>query len=242
MTSYDKNDPETIREMFNSIAKSYDKANGILSFQMHKRWNNALVREAIMPYRPEKLLDLCCGTGEIAFSYLRQSTAHEPKVYLLDFSEEMLSYAREKAEADNLSHYDVVYFQADAQSIPLPNSYIDCTTMAYGIRNIKNPKICIDDVYRVLKPGGTFGILELTQPSNPLMRLGHTLYLRTVLPLMGKIITSNKQAYDYLCRSINTFIPPEKLEEMIKNAGFKDIKRLSLCGGVATILIGKKKI
>lgn len=240
MTLYNKNDPETIREMFNSIAKSYDKANGILSFQMHKRWNDTLVREAILAAHPDKLLDLCCGTGEIAFHYLRQAK-HTPKVFLLDFSEEMLSYAREKADAEDLNHHDIVYFQADAQSIPLPENHIDCATLAYGIRNIKDPRQCIDDVYRVLKPGGTFGILELTQPSNSLLRLGHTVYLRTILPLMGKIVTSNKQAYDYLCRSIRTFIPPEKLEEMIKTAGFDEVKRISLLGGIATILIGRKR-
>lgn len=239
MKAYNKTDPETIREMFNSIAKNYDKTNAVLSFQMHKRWNDALIREVILPKKPEKFLDLCCGTGAIAFEYLR-NTQSKPIVYLLDFSIEMLTHARDKAEAENLAHHDITYLQADAQAIPLPDDYIDCTTIAYGIRNVKNPQLCLNDVYRVLKSGGTFGILELTQPVNPLLRLGHGIYLRKFLPVMGKFLTSNQEAYRYLCNSINTFIPPEALENLMQASGFKEIKRISLMGGIATILIGKK--
>lgn len=239
MTLYHKNDPETIREMFDSIAKNYDRTNAVLSFQMHKRWNQTLIREVILPTNPSTYLDLCCGTGAIAFEYLKK-TSSDPKVYMLDFSGEMLAYARAKAESEGIDHFDITYFQADAQSIPLPDDYIDCTTIAYGIRNVKHPELCFKEVYRVTKPGGVFGILELTQPANPVLRFGHGIYLRTFLPIMGKLLTSNKDAYRYLCNSIHTFIPPEKLQELFQFAGFNEIKTLSLMGGIATILIGKK--
>lgn len=240
MKTYNKNDPQTIRALFNSIAQQYDKTNAVLSFQMHKRWNNALIRKAIIPAQPQVLLDLCCGTGAIAFEYLRQ-TSDPVKVFMLDFSEEMLGCAREHAKAANLQRHDITYLQADAQKVPLPDSSVDCATIAYGIRNVKHPQLCIDDAYRVLKPAGTFAILELTQPQNPLLRLGHHLYLRTLLPLIGKLLTSNQEAYQYLCNSIHSFIPPRNLSNLMQSSGFHEICQQSLFGGVATLLIGKKE-
>lgn len=231
--------------MFNSIAKNYDRTNAILSFQMHKRWNQALIQKVLVTAHPDTILDLCCGTGAIAFEYLkgirsRPNDTPPSKVYMLDFSTEMLAHARKNAEAEGLNQYDITYFQADAQSIPLPDSSIDCATIAYGIRNVKQPQKCIEDVYRVLKKESTFGILELTQPTNPVLRLGHGIYLRTILPAMGKIFTSNKEAYRYLCNSIHSFIQPEALITLMHSTGFKKIQKIPLMGGIATILIGKK--
>lgn len=238
MAEYNKNDPSTIKNMFNSIAEQYDKTNAILSFRMHKRWNQALINKVIVPARPEVLLDLCCGTGAIAFEYLK--TAQDPiKVYMLDFSEEMLKYAKMRAKKQELTQHNIHYLQADAQTIPLLSNSVNCATIAYGIRNIQDPILCIKDVYRVLKQGGTFGILELTQPGNSFIRLGHSLYLKHLLPLIGKMTTSNKEAYHYLCKSIHTFTPKE-LRHQMENVGFKDIKQFSLFGGVATVLVGVK--
>lgn len=247
MKSYNKNDPSTIQEMFNSIAENYDKTNAILSFQMHKRWNQALIQEVLVAEGPDSMLDLCCGTGAIAFEYLKQKQiksrsrdAVPSKVYMLDFSVEMLAYAKKKAEAENFAQFNITYLQADAQSIPLPDDCIECATIAYGIRNVKQPQQCLNDVYRVLKRGGTFGILELTQPTHPLLRLGHGIYLRTLLPIMGKIFTSNEGAYRYLCNSIHSFIQPDALVALMETAGFSEIRKTPLMGGIATILIGKK--
>jgi demethylmenaquinone methyltransferase/2-methoxy-6-polyprenyl-1,4-benzoquinol methylase len=245
MISYNKNNPATIQEMFNSIANNYDKTNAILSFNMHKYWNRTLVRKVLMAERPNTILDLCCGTGAIAFEYLKQAASQSiyskpSNVYLLDFSVEMLAYARKKAKTEKLSHYDITYLEADAQSIPLPEECIECATIAYGIRNVNHPGLCLKDVYRVLKEGGTFGILELTQPTNPVLRLGHGIYLRTLLPIMGKIFTSNKEAYRYLCNSIHSFIKTDELAGIMQASGFKNIQTIPLMGGIATILIGKK--
>lgn len=239
MNHYNKNNPQTICEMFDSIAQNYDKTNGVLSFQMHKRWNQSLVQEVILPSHPQRYLDLCCGTGAIAFDFLKQ-TKEKPKVYMLDFSQEMLNCAKSRIQTNRLIHHDISFLRADAQSIPLPDQSIDCATIAYGIRNIKSPKLCLEDTYRVLKKGGVFGILELTRPSNRLLRLGHWVYLRTLFPILGKLLTSNKEAYRYLCNSIHTFIPPEQLEALMLSAGFKDLKKMSLMGGIATIVVGKK--
>ncbi len=239
MTAYNKNDPATIQALFDSIAKQYDKTNGVLSFQMHKKWNKALIEQAVLPCQPTVLLDICCGTGAIAFEYL-QHTKMPVKAYMLDFSAGMLAHAQKLATALHLQRHDINYLKADAQVIPLEDDSVDCATMAYGIRNVSQPQTCIHDVYRVLKPGAAFGILELTQPQNPLLRFGHNIYLRTLLPVMGKFLTSNREAYQYLCNSINTFIPPEQLEHLMRAANFMQIRRQPLLGGVATLLIGRK--
>ncbi len=239
MQTYNKNNPSSIQALFNSIAKQYDKTNAVLSFQMHKKWNKALIQQVLIPSKPKVLLDLCCGTGAIAFEYLQQAQ-HAVRAHLLDFSEGMLAHAKERSKAYWIDRHSIDYLQADAQCIPLPDHSVDCATIAYGIRNVKHPQQCIHDVFRVLKPGGTFGILELTQPEQPLLRFGHHIYLRTVLPIMGKFLTSNREAYQYLCNSINTFIPPQELKRQLQEASFQAIQHIPLLGGIATLLIAKK--
>lgn len=239
MTAYSKEDPQSIRTMFNSIARQYDRTNAILSLNMHNRWNRALINKVIAPARPEILLDLCCGTGAIAFDYLK-NVPHPVKVFMLDFSEKMLECAQAQAKIKQLHRHEINYLQADAQAIPLLENSVDCAVIAYGIRNVPDPARCLKEVYRVLRPRGTFGILELTQPANRVLRMGHSLYLRTVLPLIGKLVTSNPEAYRYLCNSIKSFIPPNILMTMMQTAGFVNCQRYPLLGGIATIFTGTK--
>ena len=236
---YNKNDPATIQSMFNSIAKRYDFTNSVLSLQMHKSWNRALVAAVGGTSKADSLLDLCCGTGDIALAYLQVAKA-PCKVFLIDFSTDMLACAKEKSKQLGASGHRLEFIEADVQELPLPDAIADCATIAYGIRNVKDPIKCFHEVFRTLKPGGRFGILELTQPTNPVMRLGHSLYLRTILPLLGKWLTANQAAYDYLRASIHTFITPAHLEKLLKEAGFINTYRKPLAGGIATILFGQK--
>ncbi len=241
MTQYNKQDPSTIQAMFNSIAKSYDRTNAVLSFQLHKRWNRELVRLVVTPQSPAVFLDLCCGTGEIAYTHLTQTDV-PCQTHFLDFSQEMLTCAKEKAIRLNIHPpHQLVFTQADAQAIPLPDASVDCATIAYGIRNVKDPSKCIREVFRVLKPGGTFGILELTEPTNPVLRFGHSVYLRVFLPIIGRCMSANQDAYQYLCNSIHAFVQPVILEKALIKAGFTRIVRQSLSGGIATILFAKKE-
>jgi demethylmenaquinone methyltransferase / 2-methoxy-6-polyprenyl-1,4-benzoquinol methylase len=239
MTTYNKHDPKSIQKMFGSIAKQYDRTNAILSLQMHRYWNRQLILMTLSKKAPKTYLDLCCGTGEISLNYLKNcSTPCE--AYLLDFCPEMLIYAQERANKLHPRGNKISYLQADAQEIPLLNESIDCATMAYGIRNIADPQKCFREVFRVLRSEGKIGILELTQPQNPLLKIGHSLYLNTVVPLMGKMITSNREAYQYLCNSIKAFVRPLELEKMLKEAGFKKTQIKPIQGGIATILLAEK--
>lgn len=237
MPAYNKNDPETIQHMFGSIAKQYDRTNAILSFQMHRLWNKKLVKHVYEVNSPQTLLDLCCGTGEIAFAYLN-ATQTPCEAYLLDFCPEMLECAKRKVKPSN--NHQINFIHADAQEIPLPPESVQCVTVAYGIRNVKSPQKCLQEVYCVLKPGGTFGVLELTQPTNSLLRSGHAFYLKYILPLLGRFLTSNQEAYEYLCQSIHTFIKPQELEKVFHDCGFEKTQVIPLMGGIATLILGKK--
>ncbi len=241
MTTYNKQNPESIRALFSNIAKNYDRGNAILSLQLFRLWNRKLIKKTLLSHHPKKVLDLCCGTGAIGLSYLKKAPRQSlPKELLLvDFCEEMLACAKDKAKALSIPT-KIRYLEADAQKLPLPSGAIDAITLAYGIRNIKDPSLCIKEIYRLLKKGGKVGILELTRPKNPLIRLGHSCYLHSFVPLVGKLMASNEEAYQYLCNSIHTFIPPEDIVFQLKKTGFREIKQTSLAGGIATLFTANK--
>lgn len=239
MTQYSKQAPKTIRQMFGSIANRYDKANAVLSFNQHKRWNRRLIASVSQKQEGLTLLDLCAGTGDIAFGYLKCSQK-PARAILLDFCPEMLDCAERKEKELSIDRHTVQYVQGDAQHIPFGDNFADCVTVAYGIRNVQNPLACMKEVHRVLQPGGTFGILELTKPKNPFLWLGHQIYLRAILPTVGRFVASNRDAYTYLRNSIREFTPPAKLEKQLQEAGFTNTSRTPLMGGIATIVTAQK--
>ena len=231
---YQKSEPESIQALFASIAKSYDRANTTFSFGLHKKWNRQLIQSV---GKANTLLDLCAGTGEIGLGYLAKHP--NSRVILLDFCPEMLAVAKSKATPFK-RRYTLI--EGDAQSLPFENQSIDAVTISYGIRNVKEPQKCFHEVARVLKPGGRFAILELTRPTFPLLRLSHSLYLRICLPLLGKMIAKNIQAYRYLANSVSQFISPQKLEKKLIEANLTPIKRISLMGGLSTIILSNPNL
>jgi len=231
-TAYTKQDPSSIRSLFDNIAPRYDLGNALLSFQLHRLWNRRLAN-TLSENRPQACLDLCCGTGEIAARLI----AKHPNSHfcLVDFSEQMLLHAKQR-----IRHTHTRFIQADAQALPLDSGAFDVVSIAYGIRNVQMRDICFSEVYRVLKRGGWIGIVELTRPTSFLMNLLHKLYLKTMVPLMGKAITSNKEAYSYLCKSIETFVSPQELALELKSAGFRNIRIEPQNFGIATLLFAQK--
>ncbi|MFT4553191.1 MAG: demethylmenaquinone methyltransferase/2-methoxy-6-polyprenyl-1,4-benzoquinol methylase [Chlamydiales bacterium] len=237
---YAQQSPESIQSMFNSIADRYDLGNSVLSFQMHKFWNRQLVKRTFPDSADLSIVDLCCGTGDIAFDYLKRSPPTK-EVFLIDFSEEMLRNAKEKASSLGLDHHKISYIQGDALDIPLSEKTVDAVTVAYGIRNVQDPKKCIKEIHRILKPCGRIGILELTRPDNPFLRFFHKIYLTCILPILGKLVATNKEAYTYLSQSINHFSSPAVLSQILRESGFNNIEIKPLLGGIATILTAEKK-
>lgn len=237
---YDKKTPGSIEAMFDDIAGSYDKCNAVLSFRLHHRWVNTLVQRLLLPSEPHTLLDLCGGTGDVAFRYLSDCTSSK-EVTLLDFSAEMLQVARQRLQEEPWAdRHQVTFLKADAQNIPLLEGSFEAATMAYGIRNLPDPRQGCAEACRVLKTGGRFSILELTRPSNPILRWGHSVYLQSILPRIAGTLSRNREAYEYLSRSINTFMPADELVSILESGGFVQPRVIPLLGGVASIITAIK--
>lgn len=224
---YHKNAPETIQAMFATIAHHYDRANTTFTFGLHKRWNRQLIRAL---GDPKHLLDLCAGTGEVAFGYLKKN--QNSSAILLDFCPEMLAIAQQKGQSLQ-GRFELI--TADAQTIPLPDNSVDAVALSYGIRNIKDPEKCFHEVHRVLARGGSFVILEATRPTSLFPKMGHWLHTRFLLPLLGKIVAKNIEAYKYLASSVNEFSSPDTLEVLLYKVGFQQVNRRSLTFGSATL-------
>lgn len=239
MVVYQKEHPCTIQAMFDRIAPRYDLANAIHSLALHHRWKRTFVRHLLSHQPCLTFLDLCAGTGDIAFDYLKNSSL-SCHIHLIDFSLEMLEEAKRKAVKLSLPSHCLSYLQADVHELPLKDGLANCVAMAYGIRNVQDPSRCLHEIFRVLQPGGRLGILELTRPHHPLFNWGHGLYLRHVLPLMSKWVTHEPQAYHYLCESIQTFMAPQEFETLLQREGFVHTHRHPLAGGIATIFIAHK--
>lgn len=229
---YNKASPTTIQQMFASIAQNYDLANTTFTFGLHKKWNNALVKKI---GKQELLLDLCAGTGEIAFGFLKKNLSS--KAILLDFCPEMLKIAEKKGGKWE-GRFSIL--QADAQKIPLVKESVSAVTISYGIRNVKEPEKCFKEVFRVLHPQGKFAILELTRPKSKILNFFHRLYLKLFLPFLGKLTAKNADAYRYLVQSVQNFASPDVLEKQLKSAGFQNIEKFPLLGGTATIVTAFK--
>lgn len=229
---YNNSSPNTIQKLFSAIAVHYDQANSVLSLGMHRRWNQQLVKSL---RGAKNLLDLCSGTGEIGLNFLKQSTTAQAT--LLDFCPEMLAVAKTKGKALETRFTTVT---GDAQQLPFPPHSFDAITIAYGVRNLENRLQCFQEVHRVVEPGGLFAILELTRPSNALLRFFHKFYLQYALPFLGRWIAKNGSAYHYLAQSISHFSSPQTLCQEIEAIGFSLHKQHRFFGGVATLLLFKK--
>ena len=246
MSLYSKQSPDSIRGLFDSIASRYDTGNSLMSFHLHRVWNHTLVQELAASPMPARVLDLCAGTGEISFRFLRYCQKHSftiPEFVLLDFSQEMLRIAQKKVELlDTSLQSKFCILQGNALQLPFQEEAFDVVSIAYGIRNIPDTACSLHQVYKVLRPGGKVAILELTRPKNWFLRGAHSLYLHTVLPLIGKWTANNKEAYEYLCSSIHTFISPDELSSALMSTGFQEIQETRLSGGITTLIIARKGV
>ncbi len=241
--SYDTSFPQTIRSLFNDIAPRYDIGNSLMSFHLHALWNRKLVSLLLEKRGSFQFLDLCSGTGEISFRglhLLKKKKSPLPQFTLVDFSEKMLEIAKSRIENFGKEKELFTLVEADATALPLEKNHYDTACIAYGIRNIQKMEKCFLEVHRVLKEGALLGIIELTRPKQALLKTLHQAYLRTYVPFVGKYLISNKEAYKYLCKSIEHFSTPETILALLKESGFSSTQTLPLAGGIATIFLAKK--
>ena len=219
-----------VRDIFTHIAPRYDFLNHLLSFSLDYLWRRRTANKFLHILRGSdaRILDLCCGTGDLAFALararakaLRKSQGVPSPIFGSDFVEPMLVRAREKAAA---GHRAVVFSAADALHLPFPDASFDLITTAFGFRNLANYEEGLREFARVLKPGGEVGILEFTDPvSGPLAGL-FRFYFKNVLPRIGAAISGNAEAYKYLPGSVSKFPSPPELSALIEKCGFRDVR------------------
>lgn len=207
---------EHVRELFTSIAPTYDRLNHLLSFGLDRRWWDraaASFRETLSK-ADARILDLCCGTGDMTAALVALRPAAAVPVTGLDFSSRMLSIAGAK-----YANANVEWVEGDAMALPYPDESFDLVTAAFGFRNLSNYAAGLAEIHRVLRPGGSIGILECNQPGGINGAL-YSIYFRHVLPLVGGWISGDRAAYRYLPASVERFPRPPRMLRLMADAGF----------------------
>ena len=207
-----------VRELFGSIAPTYDRLNHLLSFGLDRRWwrRTASTFSDILARPDARVLDICCGTGDMTAALLDRRPANAEPVIGLDFSQQMLALAHSKYQRAN-----VRWIEGDAMTLPFPDNTFDLITSAFGFRNLTNYAGGLAEIHRVLRPAGSIGILECNQPSG-LSGAFYNLYFHRVLPVVGGWISGQRNAYDYLPASVGRFPRPPRMLQLMKEAGFTD--------------------
>ena len=229
-----------VRGMFGGIARHYDLLNHLLSFNLDKRWRARTVqRVAPILSRPDaKVLDLCCGTGDVLLTLdAERGASREAMLFGSDFCHPMLVEAQRKV---NTKRAKLPLFEADALSLPLAENSLDLITVAFGFRNLANYQNGLVELRRVLKPGGTLAILEFSQPTNGLFAALYNFFSTKVLPAVGGLISGSREAYSYLPESIRKFPGAELLAEHMSKAGFTTVEFERMTFGAVALHLGKK--
>lgn len=216
-----------VREMFTQIAPHYDLLNHLLSLQFDRLWRARVASRLchILARRDALVLDLCCGTGDLAFSLARAGYA---RIIGADFAHTMLVRAREKsaalaAAAIESSAPPILFFETDALRLPFPDASFDLVTTAFGFRNLSNYEAGLREIHRVLKPGGTIAILEFTEPPEGLWGDLYRWYFCKVLPKIGGLISGQSAAYKYLPNSVARFFRPQELAALLGSVGYDSV-------------------
>ncbi len=223
-----------VRGMFGRVAHRYDLVNHLLSFHVDKLWRAHTVRR-VRPIldRPDALvLDICCGTGDLALALARGSAC---RVLGSDFCHPMLVAARDKVER---RHARAALFESDALQLPVRDHSLDLITVAFGFRNLANYQAGLREVHRALRPGGVAAILEFSQPPNRAFRALYNFYSRRILPLIGGAISGSRDAYTYLPESVRKFPTAPQLAASMQLAGFDKVSFEYLTGGIVALHYG----
>jgi demethylmenaquinone methyltransferase/2-methoxy-6-polyprenyl-1,4-benzoquinol methylase len=222
-----------LKRMFDAVPGSYDLLNRLLTVRMDERWRKRAARRCLED-RPCRVLDLCCGTGDLAHHLARLAGASPPEIVGLDYSPEMLELARAKA-----GHLGVCFVEGDAAAMEFPDGHFDAVGIAFAFRNLtwRNPlrERALGEIRRVIRPGGRFVIVETSQPGSGLLRAGFHTYLRAAVAPLGGLVSGHKTAYRYLAESARNFYRVDELCAMLSEAGFGEIRVEKLLGGVAAI-------
>lgn len=226
---------EKVRKMFDDISPRYDFLNHFLSFGIDRRWRRKVV--AVLSDRPPRLiLDVASGTADlaIAMAALKPDTING-----IDLSAGMLEAGKRKAERAGLGNL-IALQTGDAEHIPFPDATFDAVTVAFGVRNFENLARGLNEMYRVLKPGGRVVVLEFSHPSSFPMKQLYGFYSRFVIPAAGRLISGSRDAYTYLPESVAAFPSGKDFLAILSGTGLTGCRQIPLTLGIASVYVGEK--
>ena len=228
-----KEKTKLVQKVFSDVARNYDLMNDLMSFGSHRLWKKQFV-EIINPKKDEVIIDVGSGTGDIAKNVLK--TKFNGELHLLDLNPQMLNIGKLTIGKNK----NVYFHQGNAEDLKFKKNTFDKYTIAFCLRNITNIEKSIEEALRILKPGGIYFCLEFSSPNSILTSQLYKKYRTRTLPLIGKLIAKNKEAYKYLSESIDLFPNQEKLKYIIEKIGFSDVSYINLFDGIDTIHKGYK--
>ena len=221
--------------MFDTISNEYDGLNRVISFGIDVKWRNKVVK-IVSDKNPENILDIATGTGDLAISL---TATNAKKIIGLDISDGMLEVGRRKIQSKKLDGI-ISMVIGDSEDLPFDDNTFDAITVAFGVRNFENLEKGLAEILRVLKPNGVFVILETSVPTNPIYKFGYNIHCKFILPMVGKLFSKDKTAYNYLSESASVFPYGEALNNILRKIGFINVEDRPQTMGVATIYTASK--
>ena len=222
--------------MFDAIARRYDALNHLLSVGLDRRWRRRGAAALALSGR-ERVLDICCGTGDLSIEAATSTHGRARDVVALDFAGEMLRCARLKLQRLALSDR-VRLVRGDATRLPLPADSVDAAMIAFGIRNVVDPRGACREIHRVLRAGGRLLILEFGMPRLPGIRTLYRAYFRYLLPRVGGLVSKHGDAYAYLPASVDEFPAPPEFARLLEECGFAEVEHRAMTFGIVSMFLG----
>ncbi len=224
--------------VFRSVARRYDLMNDLMSGGLHRAWKAAMITALNPPKsaKPFSLLDVAGGTGDIAFR-AAEAAGEGFRAVVCDINPDMLAIGRERA-AKHALEQRITFAEGNAEQLQFPDRHFDAYTIAFGIRNVPRIEVALKEAFRVLKPGGRFLCLEFSHVDLPGLDRIYELYSFNVIPVLGRIVTGDADAYRYLVESIKQFPKPTAFADMIRTAGFSRVSFEAMSGGIVTLHSG----
>ncbi|CAL2059119.1 bifunctional demethylmenaquinone methyltransferase/2-methoxy-6-polyprenyl-1,4-benzoquinol methylase UbiE [Tenacibaculum sp. 190524A05c] len=226
---------EQVAHMFDNISKNYDGLNRVISLGIDVSWRKKVVK-LVSENNPKQILDIATGTGDLA---LMMAELNPDKIVGLDISPGMLEVGKQKINKAKLSD-KIEMVVGDSENIPFEDNTFDAITVSFGVRNFENLDKGLQEIHRVLKPGGKFVVLETSNPTKFPFKQGYKLYTNIFLPIVGKLFSKDKVAYSYLSESANSFPFGEAFNNILIKNGFKNADSLPVTFGVASIYTSTK--
>ncbi len=234
----DENDKQgMVKGVFRAVAGNYDVMNDAMSMGVHRAWKWFAVAQSGVQ-AGDRVLDLAAGSGDLSLKFANK-VGHEGRVIVTDINEAMLEEGRKRLTDAGVAG-NVDYCLVNAESLPFEDNSFDCISISFGLRNVTRKEVALASMQRCLKPGGRVIVLEFSQPTNEAFRKVYDAYSFNVIPMLGQMISNDRESYQYLVESIRKHPPQEELKQMMLDAGFDRVRYHNLTGGVVALHIAYK--